>query len=155
VTDDELYMRAALEQARQAQQAGDVPVGAVVVRDGQVIAAGFNRRIIDRDPTRHAEMLAIQGAAAAIGDWRLDDCTLYVTLEPCPMCAGAIVLARLRRLVYGADDPKAGAVRTLYNLCDDRRLNHRLEVTCGVLAAECGEMLSGFFRNKRSRAGSK
>jgi tRNA(Arg) A34 adenosine deaminase TadA len=149
VTSDETFMLAALEQARLGEQAGDVPVGAVIVRDGEIIAAAFNRRIIDKDPTRHAEMIAIQAAAAAVGDWRLGDCTIYVTLEPCCMCAGAIVLARFARLVYGADDPKAGGVRTLYRLCEDQRLNHRLEVTPGVLADQCGQVLTEFFRRKR------
>ena len=127
----------------------EVPVGAVVVKNGRVIAADHNRRETLRDPTAHAEMLAITQAAASIGNWRLDDCTLYVTLEPCPMCAGAIVLARIPRVVYGAADPKAGAVDTLYRLLDDPRLNHRSEIIGGVLAHECGKMLSDFFRARR------
>ena len=143
-------MQQALEQARAAQAAGDVPIGAVVVRQGQVIASAFNRRIIDRDPTAHAEMLAIRAAAAALGDWRLEGCTLFVTLEPCCMCAGAIVLARIERLVYGADDPKAGAANTLYRLCNDSRLNHQVEVVSGVLARECGGLLTDFFRAQRA-----
>ncbi len=141
---------AAIEQARLAELAGDVPIGAVIARDGQIIARAFNRRIIDRDPTAHAELLAIRAASAAMGDWRLEGCTLAVTLEPCPMCAGAIVLARIDRLVYGASDPKAGAVRTLYQLCDDVRLNHRVEVVAGVLADECGQLLTEFFRKQRA-----
>ncbi|MFW6133862.1 MAG: tRNA adenosine(34) deaminase TadA, partial [Planctomycetota bacterium] len=141
----------AIEQARRAQRAGDVPIGAVVVRDGRVLAAAHNRRIIDADPTAHAEMLAIRAAAAALGDWRLTGCTLVVTLEPCCMCAGAAVLGRVDRLVYGAADPKAGAAGTLYNLCDDDRLNHRVEVVAGVRAAACGELLTAFFRAQRAR----
>jgi len=143
-------MQAALEQARLAWQAGDVPIGAVIVRDGQVLAAAHNRRIIDADPTAHAEMLAIRQAASALGDWRLTDCTLAVTLEPCCMCAGAIVLARVPRLVYGAVDPKAGAIDTLYRLCSDPRVNHQVEVVAGVLAAECGQLLSDFFKQQRA-----
>jgi len=147
---DETFMQAAMEQARAAQELGDVPIGAVIVREGQVIAAAHNRRIIDRDPTAHAEMLAIRAAAAALGDWRLSGCCLYVTLEPCCMCAGAIVLARINRLVYGATDPKAGAVDTLYTLCTDGRLNHRVAVTSGVLAEPCGQILTDFFKQQRA-----
>jgi tRNA(adenine34) deaminase len=144
------FMAAALEQADLAEAAGDVPVGAVIVREGKVLAAAYNRRIIDRDPTAHAEMLAIRSAAALLGDWRLGGCTMVVTLEPCCMCAGAIVLARIERLVYGASDPKAGAVRTLYHLCTDERLNHRVEVFAGVRAKECGGRLERFFRAQRA-----
>jgi tRNA(adenine34) deaminase len=143
-------MQAALAQARQAEVMGDVPIGAVVVRGGQMIAAACNRRIIDRDPTAHAEMLAIRAAAAAIGDWRLEGCTLVVTLEPCCMCAGAIVLARIERLVYGAADPKAGAVDTLYQLCNDSRLNHQVQIASGVQGIECGALLTEFFRKQRA-----
>ncbi len=146
----EPFMREALAQADQAERDGDVPIGCVIVRDGQVIAAAHNRRIIDADPTAHAEMLAIRAAADALGDWRLTGCTLVVTLEPCCMCAGAIVLARLDRVVYGAIDPKAGAVDTLYHLCDDDCLNHRCEVVGGVLSAECGQRLTDFFRKQRA-----
>ncbi|OPX22617.1 MAG: tRNA-specific adenosine deaminase [Planctomycetales bacterium 4484_123] len=142
-------MRLALAQARLAEAAGDVPIGAVIARDGKVIAAAHNRRIIDADPTAHAEILAIRAAARVIGDWRLTGCTLAVTLEPCPMCAGAIVLARIERLIYGPADPKAGAVDTLYRLCSDDRLNHRVEVMGGVLAEPCGRLLSDFFRRQR------
>ncbi|MCL2700240.1 MAG: tRNA adenosine(34) deaminase TadA [Phycisphaerae bacterium] len=149
--DDERFMQAALEQAELARRLDDVPIGAVVVCGGAVVAAAHNRRIIDRDPTAHAEMLAIRQAAAAMGDWRLTDCTLYVTLEPCSMCAGAIVLARLARLVYGAADPKAGAVDTLYALCTDDRLNHRVAVTRGVLAEPCGRVLTEFFKAQRAK----
>ena len=150
---DEL-MGLAIEQARLAEAAGDVPIGAVIAKDGEIIAAEHNRRIIDADPTAHAEMLAIRSAAEAVGDWRLDGCTLAVTLEPCCMCAGAIVLARLARLVYGAADPKAGAVDTLFQICTDERLNHRVEVISGVQAGECGQMLTEFFRAQR-RMGKK
>jgi tRNA(adenine34) deaminase len=150
----EHFMRLALREAHAALEEGEVPIGAVVVHDNptgerRVIAAAHNQREQLRDPTAHAEMLAITQAASALGNWRLTDCTLYVTLEPCPMCAGAIVLARLPRLVYGATDPKAGAVETLYRLVDDERLNHRAEVMTGVLAEPCGEILSQFFREKR------
>ena len=143
------YMSQALAQARQGEAEGDVPIGAVVARDGQVISAAHNRRIVDADPTAHAEMLAIRSAAAALGDWRLAGCTLVVTLEPCCMCAGAIVLARIERVVYGAADPKAGAVDTLYRLCDDPRLNHQVQVIAGLRADEARTMLSNFFRAQR------
>jgi len=147
---DDWLMQAALDQARQAERLGDVPIGAVVARGDEILARAYNRRILDADPTAHAEMLAIRAAAAALGDWRLAGCTLAVTLEPCPMCAGAIVLARLDRLVYGAADPKAGAVRTLYEICTDERLNHRVEVVAGVRADECGALLTEFFRRQRA-----
>ena len=144
------WMGAALAQAARAEALGDVPVGAVVVREGEIVAAAHNRRVVDRDPTAHAEMLAIRAAAEAIGDWRLTGCTLVVTLEPCCMCAGAIVLARLDRLLYGAPDPKAGAVETLFRLCTDERLNHQVEVIGGVRAEECGRLLTAFFRRQRA-----
>lgn len=147
--DHDRYMRLALAQAREAADADEAPVGAIVVCEGRVLAAARNEREALRDPTAHAEMIAITQAAAALGRWRLDDCTLYVTLEPCPMCAGAIVQARIGRLVYGADDPKAGAVRSLYRLVDDPRLNHRAEIAAGVLADDCGRILSDFFQRKR------
>jgi tRNA(adenine34) deaminase len=148
-----LWMDRALAQAKLALAHGDVPVGAVVVRDGAVVAEARNRREIDQDPTAHAELLAVRRAAEAVGSWRLEGCTLYVTLEPCTMCAGALVLARVPELVYGASDPKAGAVGSLYDVCRDPRLNHRLEVTSGVLADECGEVLTRFFRARRARSG--
>jgi tRNA(adenine34) deaminase len=147
--EDEHYMRRALELAREAAARGEVPVGAIVVRNGEIIAEGSNRREEDKDPTAHAELLAIRAAARALGGWRLTGTTLYVTLEPCAMCAGAIVLARVGRLVYGADDPKGGAVRTLYRLVEDERLNHRVQVTPGILAEECGKVLRDFFRRRR------
>ena len=142
-------MQAALVQAQAAEAHGDVPVGAVVVRDGQIIAQAHNERELTGDPTAHAEVLAIRGAAAVVGNWRLDDCTLYVTLEPCAMCAGAIVNARLARVVFGATDPKAGAVRSLYEVADDPRLNHRAIVEGGVLAEQAGALLKTFFAARR------
>ena len=149
-------MRLALDEANAAAEAGDVPIGAVIVHDptGEVIGRGRNRREADEDPTAHAEIIALRDAARRLGHWRLLDCTLYVTLEPCPMCAGAIVAARVPRLVYGCDDPKAGAVRTLYKICEDERLNHCVEVTAGVCAEECAEVLRAFFRRQRA-AGKK
>jgi tRNA(adenine34) deaminase len=146
---DEKFMGEALAAARRAPAHADVPVGAVVVKDGVVIARARNLREKGADPTAHAEVLAIRRAAKKVGAWRLDGCTLYVTLEPCAMCAGAIVLARLPRLVYGASDPKAGFVGSLGDLCRDPRLNHRPDVTPGVLAGECGRILVEFFREKR------
>lgn len=146
---DEDFMRLALQQAQAAAEADEAPVGAVIVCDGAVIAAARNEREALRDPTAHAELIAITQAAAALGNWRLENCTLYVTLEPCPMCAGAIVLARIPRVVYGADDPKGGAVRSLYRLLEDPRLNHRAVVVPGVMAEAAGGILSEFFRRKR------
>ena len=143
-------MGRAIDQARAAEALGDVPIGAVVLAGGRIIARAHNRRIIDADPTAHAEMLAVRAAAQAVGDWRLSGCTLVVTLEPCCMCAGAIVLARLDRVVYGAADDKAGAVRTLYRICDDSRLNHQVEIVPGVRARECGQMLTDFFQAQRA-----
>ena len=145
-------MQAVLEQARLAWDHGEVPIGCVIVDDltGQIIGTGFNRRESDHDATAHAEILAIRQAGTTRGHWRLTDCTLYVTLEPCPMCAGAIVNARIPRLVYGADDPKAGAVKTLFELCTDARLNHRVDVVGGVLADECAKILQDFFKAQRA-----
>jgi len=148
---DEQYMREALDEANVAGAMGEVPVGAVIVADGAIIGRGGNRRESAADPTAHAEMLAIRQAAQAIGGWRLVDATLYVTQEPCPMCTGAIVNARIAKVVYGCDNPKAGSARTLYQLLDDPRLNHRCEVVPGVLAAECGAALSRFFEALRSK----
>jgi tRNA(adenine34) deaminase len=150
----EEFMRLALREAEAALAENEVPVGAVVVHAGRVIAAAHNQREQLHDPTAHAEMIAITQAAGALGSWRLEDTTLYVTLEPCAMCAGAIVLARVPWVVYGATDPKAGAVATLYHLLDDGRLNHRAEVVSGVLAEPCGEVLTRFFEQKR-REGKK
>ncbi|HVA74518.1 MAG TPA: tRNA adenosine(34) deaminase TadA [Acidimicrobiales bacterium] len=152
-TADEKAMRLALDQARRAGDAGDVPVGAVVVAGGRVVGAAGNRREAAGDPTAHAEILALREAAASLGSWRLDGATVYVTLEPCPMCAGALVAARVGRLVFATADPKAGACGSLYNLCADPRLNHELPVISGVLEAEAAVLLSGWFSGRR-RAGS-
>jgi tRNA(adenine34) deaminase len=146
---DEAFMKDALRSARRAAVHRDVPIGAVVVKDGIVLARGRNRREVDQDPTAHAELVAIRRAARKLGSWRLVGCTLYVTLEPCAMCAGAIVLARMERLVFGAHDPKAGFVGSLGDLCRDARLNHRLKVDAGVLGEECGRLLVAFFKEKR------
>ncbi|MCO8124858.1 tRNA adenosine(34) deaminase TadA [Stieleria sp. TO1_6] len=143
-------MQRALELAYQAATADEVPVGALVVRNHQIIAAASNQREMLKDPTAHAEMIAITQAAAAMGDWRLEETTLYVTLEPCPMCAGAILQARVPRVVYGASDHKAGAVSSLFQLLNDSRLNHRSEVCGGVLAEPCGQVLTEFFASKRA-----
>ena len=145
-------MREAITLATEAASAGEVPIGCVVVHapTGRIVGRGANRREADHDPTAHAEILAIREAGKTLGHWRLVDCTLFVTLEPCPMCAGATVNARVPRLVYGCDDPKAGAVRTLFQLCNDDRLNHRVEVVSGVLAEECAELLRSFFRTQRA-----
>jgi tRNA(adenine34) deaminase len=148
---DEAYMREALRLARAAAQRGDVPVGALVVREGRIVGRGFNTRERDADPTGHAEVVALREACREAGRWRVDGATLYVTLEPCPMCAGALVNARVARLVYGADDAKAGAVRSLYEICDDARLNHRMQVERGTLADECAVVLTEFFRAARAR----
>ena len=145
----EQLMGLALDEARTALAHHDVPVGAVVVHGDEVIAARHNERELTGDPVAHAEVLALRDAAARLGQWRLDECTLYVTLEPCPMCAGAMVNARVGHLVYGADDPKAGAVTSCFELLDGRRLNHRVEVTRGVRAEESAELLRAFFRARR------
>jgi len=143
-------MRLALVEAAQAAMLGEVPVGAVVLLGEQILGVGGNRRESLSDPTAHAEILAIRQAAQATGSWRLCDATIYVTQEPCPMCAGALVNARIKRLVYGCGNPKAGAVRTLFQIAEDPRLNHRMEVRAGVLADECGGMLTAFFRSLRT-----
>jgi len=146
---DERYMRQAIEAAYVAEENGDVPIGAVIVHEGRLIARAYNEREQLRDPTAHAEIIALTQAAAALGIWRLHGCTIYVTLEPCPMCAGALVQARVDRLVYGCTDPKAGACGTLYDICRDGRLNHRLAVTAGVLADDCAGLLQAFFKSRR------
>ena len=151
--DDARFMGLALEQARKAGEAGDVPVGAVVVSGDRVVAAAGNRREAAGDPTAHAEILALREAASELGEWRLEGSTVYVTLEPCPMCAGALLAARVGRLVFAAADPKAGACGSLYNLCADPRLNHELPVEPGVLAAEAAELLSGWFASRRGGGG--
>ena len=149
---DERMMRLAIAQAVAAEELGEVPVGAVIHRAGEVIASAHNRREIDQDPVAHAEILALRDAAKKLGTWRLEGCTLVVTLEPCPMCAGAIVNSRIERLVYGATDPKMGCVHTLHQLCTDPRFNHRAQVTAGVLAIECGALLTNFFRKRRKES---
>ena len=148
----EQLMRLAIERAQRALAMDEVPIGCVVYHEpsNRVIGSGFNLRESQNDPTAHAELIAMREAAAALGHWRLTDCTLVVTLEPCPMCAGAIVNARIPQLIYGCADPKAGAVRTLYRICDDERLNHRVQITEGVLATECATLLQDFFKKQRA-----
>jgi tRNA(adenine34) deaminase len=146
---DETFMRRAIELAREAEAAGEVPVGAVIVLDGQILAEGFNRPISTHDPTAHAEMVTLRAAAARIDNYRLTGTTLYVTLEPCAMCAGAMVHARVTRLVYAATDPRAGAAGSVFNVVQNSALNHRLEVVPGVLADECGSLLRDFFVARR------
>jgi tRNA(adenine34) deaminase len=144
-------MQLALQLAQQAAEVGEVPVGAVVCQHQNIIAQASNRRELDQDPVGHAEILALRQAAKVLDSWRLDDCTLYVTLEPCAMCAGALVNCRLPRLVYGASDPKMGCVDTLYQLCNDERFNHRIEVIRGVMAEETGQILTDFFKARRGK----
>lgn len=146
---DESMMRLALEQAREAASLGEVPVGAVIYRGDEVLAKAYNLRESTADPTAHAEILALRQAANRLGTWRLDGCTIAVTLEPCPMCAGALINSRIDRLVYGTTDPKMGCVDTMYQLCTDTRFNHRLEVVQGVLKDECVEVLQTFFQARR------
>ena len=146
---DEIFMRAALGEAAKAGARGDIPIGAVIVRDGSIVASAANEREARRDPTAHAEILALRAAARELGTWRLDGCTLYATLEPCSMCAGATVLARLDRLVWGAQNTDAGAAYTLYNIPQDPRLNHHVDITPDVLADECGDILKRFFAQRR------
>ncbi len=148
-------MRVALDTARDAARAGEVPVGAVIVRGDEAVAAAGNRTLRDQDATAHAELLVVRDACAAAANWRLDDCTLYVTLEPCAMCAGALVLARIGRVVFGAWDEKAGMAGSVDDLLRHRRLNHRPEVTAGVLAAECGALVSEFFRTRRRESAAE
>jgi tRNA(adenine34) deaminase len=143
------FMRLALREAERALEHGDVPIGAVVVRDGEVVSAAHNERELLQDPTAHAEIIALREAARALGSWRVLEATLYVTLEPCAMCAGAIVLARVPRVLYGASDPKAGAAGSVLDVLAEPRLNHRPEVRGGVLGEECGELLSAFFASRR------
>ncbi|MFP4312193.1 MAG: tRNA adenosine(34) deaminase TadA [Nitriliruptoraceae bacterium] len=145
----ERWMREALVEAEAAVAHADVPIGAVLVRDGEVLARDHNRRELDQDPTAHAELLVLRSGSRALGSWRLEGCTLYVTLEPCVMCAGALVLARLPRVVFAADDPKAGAVGALYDIPRDPRLNHRVEVVRGVLAEQASAQLKAFFAARR------
>jgi len=146
---DQRFMRMALDAACTAEENGDVPIGCVIIHDGRVIAKAYNQREQLQDPTAHAEIIALTQAAAALECWRLHGCTLYVTLEPCPMCAGALVLARIDRLVFGCHDPKTGACGSLYNIVQDEGLNHHIAVTSGVLARNCTDQLQAFFRAKR------
>jgi tRNA(adenine34) deaminase len=149
MTGDERFMRRALDLARHAEEAGEVPVGALVVQDGEVIGEGWNQPIVSHDPSAHAEIVALRAAAAHVRNYRLSNATLYVTLEPCAMCAGALVHARVARVVYGADDPKTGAARSVFRLLDAPALNHRAEISAGVLAEECGALLRRFFQSRR------
>jgi tRNA(adenine34) deaminase len=150
--DDAVYMRQALDQARNAWALGEVPVGAVVVKDGEIIATGFNQPIGTHDPTAHAEIMALRAAATILGNYRLPGCELFVTLEPCAMCSGAMMHARLARVVYGATDPKTGACGSIVNLFEQDKLNHHTELVGGVLAEECGALLREFFAERRRRA---
>ncbi len=146
---DEIWMEEALRCARRALEAGEVPVGAIVVRQGQIVGRGWNRNITDSDPTAHAEVIALREAGATVGNHRLEDCELFATIEPCAMCAGALVHARIKRLVYGADDPKAGAVHSVMQLVNHPQVNHKIEVRGGVLAGRSADMLQTFFRSRR------
>jgi tRNA(adenine34) deaminase len=148
---DERFMRIAVDAAHIAEENGDVPIGAVIVYKDQIIGKAYNQREQLKDPTAHAEIIALTQAASYLESWRLNGCTMYVTLEPCPMCAGALVLSRIDRLVYGCDDPKTGACKSLYNIVQDERLNHRLEVSSGVLADECRRQLQKFFALRREQ----
>ncbi len=146
---DELWMREALRAAQRALEGGEVPIGAVVIYEGKIVGRGFNRNLADSDPTAHAEIVALREAGTTLGNHRLGGCDLFVTIEPCAMCAGAIVHARIRRLVYGADDPKAGAVRSAMRVLNHPALNHRVEIRSGILAGKCAELLQEFFRARR------
>jgi tRNA(adenine34) deaminase len=143
-------MEEALRAAQRALEAGEVPVGAVVVCDGRVIATGWNQNLSENDPTAHAEVVALRDAGAIVGNHRLEDCELFATIEPCAMCAGALIHARIRRLIYGADDPKAGAVQSVMQVLNHPQLNHRMEIKRGVLAGRCAELLQSFFRDRRA-----
>jgi tRNA(adenine34) deaminase len=146
---DEQYMQIAIRQALIAEENGDVPIGCVIVHSGKIIAKAYNQREQLKDPTAHAEIIALTQASEYLQSWRLHGCTIYVTLEPCPMCAGALVLARMDRLVYGCSDPKTGSCGSIYNIVQDTRLNHRLDVTAGVMENDCAAMMSDFFRRRR------
>lgn len=146
---DEVWMEEALRTAQRALDAGEVPVGAIVIHQGNIVGRGFNRNILDSDPTAHAEVVALREAGSVVGNYRLGDCELFVTIEPCAMCAGAMAHARVRRLVYGADDPKAGAVHSALQVLNHPAMNHRVEIRGGVLAGRCAEILQEFFRNRR------
>ena len=149
IIDDEYFMKQALKQAQKALKIDEVPIGCVVVKNNKVLGSGFNQKIKKNSALEHAEIVALKKAQKKLGDWHLNDCTLYVTLEPCPMCAGACINTRVGRVVFGASDPKAGCCGTLYNLPEDKRFNHRPEVTGGVLQDECGKILTQFFKTKR------
>lgn len=144
------WMRLALKQAEKAFDLDDVPIGAVIVRKGEILSTAYNEKELCQDPTAHAEIVAIRRAAENLGHWRLTDCILYVTLEPCPMCAGAIIQSRLKHLVYGASDPKGGAVESVMNVLNEKAWNHKVEVTAGVLEEECGNILKAYFKDKRN-----
>lgn len=149
--DDIEWMKIAIAEALKAEAIGEVPIGAILVRNGEIVGRGYNRREIDRDPTAHAEMIAIREASSHLRGWRLLNTTLYVTLEPCPMCAGAIVQSRIAKVVFGASDPKAGCAGTLMNLLQEERFNHQVEVVSGVLGTECSQLLTQFFRKLRNK----
>ncbi len=148
---DEYFMKEALQEARKAYDLGEVPIGAVIVRDNEIIARGHNLKETNNDPTAHAEIIAIRKASKALNSWRLTNCDLYVTIEPCAMCAGSLVQARINRLIIGAMDPKAGAAGSVYNIVNDERLNHRIEVVYGVLEEECSKIMKDFFRSLRKK----
>jgi tRNA(adenine34) deaminase len=154
ISTDELFMEEALRAAQRALEAGEVPVGAVVVCGGKIVGRGSNRNIADSDPSAHAEIVALREAGAALGNHRLEDCELFVTIEPCAMCAGALVQARLKRLIYGADDPKAGAIHSVMQVLNHPSLNHRMEIRAGVLAGRSGEVMQSFFRLRREEKSS-
>lgn len=151
LTTDEKYMKEAIRQARKAWKLAEVPIGCVIVKEDRIIARGYNRRNTDKNTLAHAELLAIRKASRAVGDWRLEDCTMYITLEPCQMCAGAIVQARISRVVIGSRNPKAGCAGSILNLLNVPEFNHQVELTEGILEAECSTMLSDFFRELRNR----
>lgn len=148
---DEKYMHAALREAKNAKEIGEVPIGAVMVYNDKIISTGYNKRETSQSALSHAELIAIEKANKRLGSWRLDDCTLYVTLEPCPMCAGAIVQARIKRVVFGAYDPKAGCAGTLMNLLHESRFNHQVDLTSGILEKECGDLIKNFFKELREK----
>ena len=154
MTDDEKWMREALKQAAAAAEAGEVPVGAVIVQNGRILGRAHNQVEQLRDATAHAEMIALTQASEAVGNWRLSGCVIYVTMEPCPMCAGALVLSRVSKIVYGADDPIAGACGTVFNIAAEPKLNHRIPVVKGILAEECGSRVREFFRERRKETKS-
>lgn len=155
MSEDEKYMYLAIAEAKKAEQIDEVPIGAIIVYEGEVIATGYNKRETSQQSLSHAELIAIERANEQVGSWRLEDCTLYVTLEPCPMCAGALVQSRMKRVVYGAKDPKAGCVGTLMNLVTEERFNHQVEWMSGVLEVECADLLMNFFRRLRNKKAEK